>query len=540
MNGIKTGLGYSLLATVLAGSVALAAPAVGRPSAPAPHPQVATQAAMPKPGTGNFVERFIRDLRSSGLEVSVGYPMLYEQKDCVYSYAVFHSCYGNNPASPYVIPVVKSWPDEFVDPAVRNGFGRTRPGYSATYRLDPREAIIFFGKMPPPARYIGLQSWMYNVGWLTEDSPWDPDAYAFFEQIAGPLIQYLFAQVPGNPELVQSFSSVDTNINDVVMERASGAPWDEIRYFVITPDQRTDEAVRDVLENLGVDEDEIFTEGIPETFEGRPVGPVGLDETAVDFTTFLRYAMPDDEKAAEVWRRSLPMNVLRVRRAAWSGDPEKYPNRTLDPRTAVDESFLAGDLDGLVTAVTDRAASERLVVEKAEPMADLLIDLGQFGPDCRAIGMNCLGDNQDASYFLFKPKPLDTGKIYALVGTLATETGNAKYVGLSVNNAALLKGVLNISDEELKGSANGYGDFDKFFVHFFTRDCDAIAAVAQGACTTITPDMVPLAGDDKAPGDPELVGMFSAAVRAYMKPGSERGPDSTRQLRPMVLTFHLE
>jgi hypothetical protein len=49
--------------------------------------------------------------------------------------------------------------------------------------------------------------------------------------------------------------------------------------------------------------------------------------------------------------------------------------------------------------------------------------------------------------------------------------------------------------------------------------------------------MVPVAGDDRAPGDPELHGMFSVAVRTYVKPGSERGPDPTLQLRPVVLTF---
>jgi hypothetical protein len=217
-----------------------------------------------------------------------------------------------------------------------------------------------------------------------------------------------------------------------------------------------------------------------------------------------------------------------------------YPNHNADARTAVDESNLGDALQRLVAAVIKRAEGARLVPEKQEPMVDLLIDLGQFGPDCRAIGMNCLGDNQDASYFLFKPKPLDAGKVYALVGTLATETGNATYVGLSVNDASLLKGVLNISDEELKGSANTYGAFDKFFVHFFTRNCDAIVGLPRGACTTVTADMVPLEGDSKAPGDPALRGMFSAAVRAYVKPGSERGPDSTKQLRPWVLTFSLK
>ena len=482
----------------------------------------------------------MRDLRSSGMEVTAGYPMLYTQKDCVYSYPVFNGCFGNNPASPYVMPVVKSWPEEYVDPALKDGFGKTRPGYSATYRLDPREAIIFFGRLPPPGRYVGLQSWLFTTGWVSEESPWDEERWTFFEAYAGPLIQYLFAQVPGNTDLVQSFSSVGNNINNVVMEKASGTPWDQIRYFVITPDQRTDEAVRAALGNLGVDDREIFTEGIPETFEGEPVGPLGLDDGAVDFVTMLRYAMPEDEQAAEVWRKSLPLTILRVRRAAWDGDPVPFPNHDAEARTAVDESVWADDLQDLIAAVVDRASSERLVAETQEPLIDLLKELGQFGPDCRKIGMNCLGDNQDASYFLFKPKPLDTGKIYAVLGTLATETGNATYVGVSVNDASLLKGVLNLSDIRLKGSANGYGDFDRFFVHFFTRDCDAIDGLAEGMCTTITEDMVPLASDDTAPGDKMLHGYFSVAVRAYVKQGSERGPDSTLQLRPWVLTFSAE
>lgn len=39
-------------------------------------------------------------LRSQGMEVSVGYPKMYIQADCVYAYPVFGSCYGNNPPRP--------------------------------------------------------------------------------------------------------------------------------------------------------------------------------------------------------------------------------------------------------------------------------------------------------------------------------------------------------------------------------------------------------------------------------------------------------
>jgi len=561
------------LAALLAGIAVFAA----SPAVAAPDHEMGSQAALPKPGTGNFVQRLIRDLRGNGMEVSVGYPRVYTQADCPDSYEAFHNCFGNNPASPYLMPIVKPWPEEFVDPATENGFGRTRPGYSATYRLDPREAIILFGRMPPPARYMGLQTWVFSTGWLSDESPWDRTACHSYASLANEMTQYFFATVPPIADIspadttaycdaepdslsrVLVFSSIGNNINNVVMEQKSDAPWNQIRYFVITPDRLMDEEVRTALENLGVDDSEIFTEEIPDTFQDpdhdppypfgqNPViGPLGLGEEAVDFTTAVRYALPEDEQAGNAWLRSLPLTVLRVRRPWWGPAPETYGDLVADARPTVDEkddTVLAHDLDHLRDAVIDRAASQGWKLEEKAQMIDILNLLGQFGPACREIGMNCLADGQDASYFFAKPRQLDTGRIYAAVGTLARETGNATYVGLSVNDASLLKGALNIDDTQLKGSANNYySEVDhpetlpKFFVRFFTRDCAAIADLTDGACTTITPDLIPLADDDSALGDRNLHGKFSMAVRSYVVPGYERGPDPTWQLKPYILTF---
>jgi hypothetical protein len=576
-------LGYSLLATMLAGTPAFAAPPGSQPAAAMPGHGVSSQAPVPKPGTGNFVERLIGELRSSGLDVSVGYPKLWTEADCAYNYTVYHNCFGNNPAAPYVLLIVKSWPEEYVDPAMANGMVRTRPGYSATYRLDPREAIIVFGRMPPEARYMGLQTYIWTTGWWNADppspSPWNLEAYTKYSSLAGKMTQYFFATFPPvdfatDPPVyggrVQSFSSIDNNINNVVMENACDdppcPPWDEIRYFVITPDRLTDEAVRTVLGSLGVDEGEIFTEGIPETFQdpdhsppypygqNPDVGPLGLGKDAVDFLTGFRYSMPKDEHAANAWRKSLPLTVLRVRRPSSGAAPDPYGDLKADARPTVDErevddGALNSGLSSLIDAVIARAESQGLYLATPDPpknnpekMIDILNELGQFGPACREIGMNCLGDGQDASYFMAPPNPLDTGRIYAVVGTLATETGNGTYVGLSVNDPSLLKGVLNVDDTQLKGSAGSYEsdmstDPDKFFVHFFTRDCAAIAGLTDGACTTITKQMIPLAGDDKAPGDAHLHGKFSAGLRAYVVPNYERGPDPTMQLTPILITF---
>jgi hypothetical protein len=459
---------------------------------------------------------------------------------------------------------------------MKNGFGRTRPGYSVTYRLDPREAMILFGRMPPRARYMGLQTWMFSTEWAREHSPWDQQACFHYKSFANEMTQYFFATVPPGSTVphclfvprtrgrVQSFASIDNNINNVVMQKQSGPPWDEIRYWVITPDQRTDAAVRDALVSLGVDADEIFTEAIPASFQdpdadppypygqNSVVGPLGLGEDAADFTTAIRYAMPEDEQAANVWLKSLPLTVLRVRRPAGGPDPEPYGERVADDRPTVDElqdKMLSPGLSSLIDAVTNRAASQGWTREGKVQMVDIVNLLGQFGPACRAIGMNCLADGQDASYFFAPPKSLDDGRIYAAVGTLATETGNATYVGLSVNDASLLKGALNVDDTKLKGSAGSYHSevlspetLDKFFVHFFARDCAAIAALTDGACTTVTADMIPLAGDDSAPGDRDLHGKFSIAVRSYVAPQSEhgRGPDPTKQLPPYALTFYYQ
>jgi hypothetical protein len=573
MNRQKTGLRYSLLATVLAGSAVLAAPPGSQPSVPIPAPQDDSRAAVPNPGTGNFVQTLIRDLRARGLEVSVGYPRLYTPADCADSYAVFRNCFGNNPASPYLMPIVKPWPEEYVDPAMKDGFGKTRPGYSATYRLDPREAIIVFGRMPPPAKYMGLQTWMFGTKWARRIAPWDVEACVFYASQANEMTQYFFTTfppfsnrthcftLPDAEGRVLSLSSINNNINNFVMRKQSGDPWDEIRYFVITPDRRTDAAVRGTLQGLGVDEGEIFTEEIPESFEDSDydpaflfgqspaVGPLGLGREAVDFTTAIRYAMPDNPRAANAWLKSLPLTVLRVRRPSWEPEPERYGPREANDRTGKDESsLLSDDFDELIKAVKRRAASQGWMIEEEEDrkMIDIVRKLGQFGPACRAIGMNCLADGQDASYFFAQPRPLDTGHIYATVGTLATETGNATYVGLSVNDASLLKGAFNVDHTKLKGSASSYDSevprpatLEKFFVRFFARDCDAIADLTYGECTTVTPDMVPLASDDDAMGDEKLRGWFSMAVRSYVKPGSERGPDPGKQLAPHALTFYV-
>jgi hypothetical protein len=511
-------------------------------------------ACVPEPVPDPFTGALIDDLKQSGFQVSQGCPMLYTQQDCLdHTYAAFKNCFQANPAAPYVLPVVKSWPDEYVDPAMVNAFVETAPGYSSTYRLDPREAIVIYGQMPPPGRYMGLQTWEFSEHgkWKTKDYNY----WANTPDLPFP-IQYLFDTVPPDDpksQRVITFSALGDVVNNVVMERKSGEdPFGQTRYFIITPSAATDKAVRRALQAQGVPDNYIFTEQIPREDDFGPIGPLGMGKNAIDFVTAFRYAVPEDPHAAQSWQTTLPLTVLRVRAPASLGPVQRYTALTFEPLTANSEADLAGDLQDLLDAVCSSVSTDPDLTSPdcAQPppassfMPDLGYDYGWIGPYCRDIGMNCQGDQQEAAYYFSSPRALDSGQVIAVVGTLATETGNATYVGLSANDASIMGGVQNgtILDTGLKGSADFFapgdnpGKFSKFFVHFFTRNC-AKAPGRSKDCTQITNEMLPPAGDTTALGDPALHGMIIVSLRDYIALGTERGPDSTKLLAPRILTF---
>jgi hypothetical protein len=77
-------------------------------------------------------------------------------------------------------------------------------------------------------------------------------------------------------------------------------------------------------------------------------------------------------------------------------------------------------------------------------------------------------------------------------------------------------------------------------VHYFSTDCAALEGVS-GDC-----ELYPGSGASKCcteisglstQGDPALQGMITISLRDYIAPGTQRGPDSAKVLRPRVLTF---
>ena len=70
------------------------------------------------------------------------------------------------------------------------------------------------------------------------------------------------------------------------------------------------------------------------------------------------------------------------------------------------------------------------------------------------------------------------------------------------------------------GEVNNTGNF---FLYYFTRDCSGLAYLTAGNCFEIDKTMIP-EGEDVAFG-----------LRDYIRQGTQRGPDSTLVLHPMIM-----
>ena len=504
-----------------------------------------------------LVTRRLTDyLRRQGFQTAPGYPLLYSSDPLMtcrkYTFPALKNCFGANPAAPYVLAVVKSWPNEYVERSTVNAFGPVRRGYTVTYQLDPREAIVIYGRMPPPGRYIGLQTYEWG-----QPGHWTARNYlrwAYDPRRPWPM-QYMFSSWPPADHKagrVWTFSALGDIVNNVVMQRQSGYPFGKNRYFIITPSASTDHAVRRALHGQGVPDNLIFTEQIPSRDAHGAIGPLGMGSGAIDFVTSLRYAVPASPAAGQAWRSTLPLTVLRVRAPASTGPVRRYGALRYEPHAVRSEKYLASSLRQLTRAVCLRlttvshlhSTSCARAPQDSYVIPELYDGLGWRGPYCREIDMNCNGDNNDAAIYWGKPLPLDSGQVYAVVSTLATETRNATYVGLSVSDASTFASPSNVLDTGLQHSADSYasmaGNTGKFFVHYYARDCSILRAVLGDRpqdCTTITGQMVPGRTDTSAVGYPALKGMFMVALRDYIMPGTERGANPAGLLPPRILTF---
>jgi hypothetical protein len=464
-------------------------------------------------------------LEVNGFAVARGYWTLWGVDDCKYPLQTLGYCYGNNPTAPYVLAVLPLWKDEYVDPKFYHILNNPPRNMTSTYRLDPREALVIAAQLPPPARYFGIGS---NV--FTREIAFNPDDPIYQSgKVTDPLLLSILFGASPDPLRRMMVASIGNSTNNVVIEQQTGqTPWNRPAYFVIASDAGMAAKMTDALVRAGASSSDIFTE---------PVSPdlvkVGLNSSADDLITYIRYALPVDKAAGERWRQELPLTIFRVRDVSSRHYNNPLPVPTYTERNAnFDETTMemTDDFTNLQDAVRtawgeSESEAPLLPFFSAYNFLDLIGQHCLGYPDPARGPMDCLGDSQDADYQISASGQIDGGQVIAVLGTLSTETGNATYTSLSVNWFPELVGVANIDDTELKGSAADFAgalqhNSDLFYVYYVARDCTGLAH-----CHEISTTLVPTGGTIKF------------IQRNYVNPGSSNGPDPNKILNPVAIVL---
>lgn len=470
------------------------------------------------------VQVFSTNVEGKGFAVARGYWTLWGIEDCKYPIQTLGYCYGNNPTAPYALAVVPPWKDEYVDQRFHHILNEPRRNMSATYRLDPAEALVIIAQLPPQARYFGIQTNVFTreIAFNANDRINQELVQANFDPL---LRDILFGGSP-DPSRRMLVASIGNSTNNVVIKNQTGqTPWNRPAYFVITSDTELATEMTNALEDAGAPEADIFIE---------PVSPdlvkLGLGHSADDFITYIRYSLPVDQAAGEQWRRSLPLAILRVRDMSSRKYDNALPIPIYTQRTAnYDETKLAKDLGRLEDAVrVSWGQPEATIVPffSAYKYLDLIGQHCLGYPDPTRGPMDCLGDSQDADYQISGSTQIDNGEVIAVVGALSTETGNATYTSLSVNWFPELVGVKNIDDVELDGTAASFSGAlhhksKLFYVYYVARDCTGLTH-----CVEVSRQLVPKGGTIKF------------IQRNYINPGSTNGPDPNEILNPVLIVLN--
>jgi hypothetical protein len=132
--------------------------------------------------------------------------------------------------------------------------------------------------------------------------------------------------------------------------------------------------------------------------------------------------------------------------------------------------------------------------------------------------------------------PLPDDRVYAVIGALGTQTGNATYVGLGLSSSVTQLGFASIDDDTLKDTANEYTAVpnpDLFFLQYFARDCEGLETLTKGSHCYSIGDQLP---DCPDPKDLKCA-RLGLTLRNYLFPSSQRGPAPEYTLNPLVITL---
>lgn len=468
-------------------------------------------------------------LKSQGYESLEGTTSVFGIDECHRLIPAFGNCFGNNPAAPYLIVGTPYWSDEYIDPFY--GDVVTLDGTNfGPHRVRADEAIVILGRTGPEAAYSGIQSYLFS----RRGEP-GRGLTALLSYLKPDVLQPIFMEAP-NKSRFMSFASLGDSINNAVIAKSVGATsgFDQDIAVISTANRDLAEALRQNLISLNFPASRIFIEKLPNLLS------LGYGEGADDLMTLIRYSLPKDAVAGNKWRYSSPFKVLRVRKQVEETAVRRFGAPVLTAKEGTREWSYRRPLDQLTTLVRQTLNVPGDAVQSTLIPSNLI---ALSGPDCIKNQMNCLGDSQDTdSYRLSSSVVVGQRDVLIVTGVNHTETGNATYVSLAVNNSSVLLGVESVSQTgaaagfisgSLKNSTEAIiklspvtpsvellRDKSKLYVQLFARDCTGLPQ-----CTELSVDTLPLDA-------PALI-----IQRAYIRPGDVVGADPVQLVSPQMIVW---
>jgi hypothetical protein len=492
-------------------------------------------------------QQWIKTLSSQNYTVVQGNIFLMVNSECPTFVAIFDSCFGNNPAAPYIIPQPPI-EHSYVDPYYAVQLNTPGPDglTNISYRLGNNDALVTIISYPPKAAYLGYQSYVFTR---------DISDYAGITPPLPPTVS-------PDPSRYEIFGSIGNAVNSVIVQNQIGsAPWGgTVVMYITTPNQKLAKALMANASSNGINPDSIFVE---------PVGSnvlTGNDASADDLLTLIRYALPESTSAAAEWQNALSRNVLVYKvtnteiavsrfganqyTAHVSNTDETGLTTPLQQLATLLQTYLADTQTPLGTAARHQLEAVTRDDSKGIPTS------GFVGSTCIAYGVDCAGDSQDTSTYatlindVLLLGPEETAFI-AGVNHSVESVNNNHYVSVDIYNASNASGVASASQTNptavgfdsgfLTGSAQQVltalgitippGDTEltenisKFYVTFIARNChNATIAAANAYC-------IDLMGSSLIP----LEDPITIFERSYVVPGRTAGGYPPEMVYPYII-----
>ncbi len=358
----------------------------------------------------------------------------------LYNKGLIQSCFGNNPATPYVAFWLPPGPGQ-----TGRSILETPGGLAVDWHLRPDEAVVYIGKTPPECSYFSYRSYVFDKFYPNE---------GVYKRIFGDLGDAL------NLRTIKTEGTPDGT---------DGDPFDETALIISTADRGIDERVRTAAELAGYPSSIMNTDVIPSSILN-----MGLDNSSDTFAFVIRVNFFKDEAAGDAYVNDPPGTVLRITPSEPATlDPYKVPELRVRGTGNASELDLMPDLNELRRAILDRYGDLRAT----ELETHVWLYTPAQGYDGIQRGANVFGSNRDTFYLNTTPFTLgdDPDEFLIVYGVNHAATGKATYSNFALYGADILNGVGCVNSQDLSSTAKEYlpenPDAELFYVWKVARNC---------------------------------------------------------------------